>query len=201
MIELLAITDAPAAPAPPVRAAHSGSLAALCAPVAPQELTADALWRREELIEQLMEEGDLLPVRFGTLVADEAAAARAVAERAGELVAALDRVRGAVELAVRAHPREQAPAARGSVRDYLAGRARRAAVADELHALLAALGRASVLRPQEDLLLRAAYLVDRDRVERFVGEVHRLQRAVPDVALICTGPWPPYSFADGGEHA
>ena len=49
-----------------------------------------------------MEQRALLPVRFGTLVADDAAAAAAVAGRGEALAGALRRVRGAVELSVRA---------------------------------------------------------------------------------------------------
>ena len=44
-------------------------------------------------------------------------------------------------------------------------------------------------------LLRAAYLVDREAVEGFVGLVRRLQAAHEDLRILCTGPWPPYSFA------
>ena len=47
----------------------------------------------------------------------------------------------------------------------------------------------------ERLLLSAAYLVPRDGVDDFRGEVVKLERAHPDLALVCTGPWPPYSFA------
>jgi hypothetical protein len=43
-------------------------------------------------------------------------------------------------------------------------------------------------------LLRAAYLVDRREVPRFRATVERLQSAHPDAAILCTGPWPPYSF-------
>jgi hypothetical protein len=44
--------------------------------------------------------------------------------------------------------------------------------------------------------LRAAYLVDRNRIEQFALEVAGLQESRPDLRLLCTGPWPPYSFID-----
>jgi hypothetical protein len=47
-------------------------------------------------------------------------------------------------------------------------------------------------------LLRAAYLVDRDAVGGFTARVDALQREHPELAVLCTGPWPPYSFAEGG---
>jgi hypothetical protein len=199
VIDLLAITDDLTLPSAPVGAVRSGELCVLYAPApAPeQEVTAESLWRREEMLEALMGERDLLPVRYGTLVADEHAAAEAVAERGAELAAGLDRVRGAVELALRVRSREAAapaaaPAASG--REYLRAKAAGAETATRLHEPLAALARESVTRGGSDLL-RAAYLVDRDAVEPFVALVRRLQDAHPDLALLCTGPWPPYSFA------
>ena len=53
-------------------------------------VTPAALWRHEEVVEALMEDRDLLPVRYGTLVDDDAAAIRAVDARSDELAAALD---------------------------------------------------------------------------------------------------------------
>jgi hypothetical protein len=41
--------------------------------------------------------------------------------------------------------------------------------------------------------------VERTLLPRFRTEVQRLQRTHPDVAVLCTGPWPPYSFVDGAH--
>ena len=201
MIELLAITDDATPPEPPLVAVRSGGLSVLCAPAeAEQPLTADALWRREAVIEELMAARDLLPVRYGTRVADEAAAADALAERREELEAGLARVRGAVELAVRVHADDAAPApsadvtAPGAGGEYLRARIGRSHAAAELHEPLAALARDSVVQPGAELL-RAAYLVERDRVAEFVARVRALQDERPELAVVCTGPWPPYSFA------
>ena len=49
-----------------------------------------------------------------------------------------------------------------------------------------------------DELLRAAYLVERGQVDAFVTAVRRLQEDRADLALVCTGPWPPFSFVDQG---
>jgi Gas vesicle synthesis protein GvpL/GvpF len=45
-----------------------------------------------------------------------------------------------------------------------------------------------------DELLRASYLIEAAMLARFRGTVERLQRTHPGVAILCTGPWPPYSF-------
>jgi Gas vesicle synthesis protein GvpL/GvpF len=196
VIELYAITDDPAPPDPPLRAIQSDCLTALCAPAERRELTPEVLWRHEEVIEALMKERDLLPVRFGTLIEDEDAAARALDERRDELTASLARVRGAVELAVRAHPNRPAddvPVGETGA-EYMRAKARRVEAARLLHEPLGLLARESVVQPGPELL-RAAYLVDRDAVDDFVALVGHLQHAHPELDVLCTGPWPPYSFA------
>src|SRR5207248_2424345 len=136
----------------------------------------ESLWRHEEVVEALMSEGDVLPVRYGTRFADEEEAAQAVAERSAALSAALDRVQGAVELSVRAL----------------------AADGDAIRGPLRELARECAERPPQapDEVLRAAYLVDRDAVDGFVARVAELQSAQPGAQILCTGPWPPYSFSE-----
>jgi len=127
-----------------------------------------------------MEQGTLLPVRYGTVVADEAAAVEAVSEHRDAFARALARVRGAVELSVRAvGPADAAPAAA------------------RVHATLAVLARDAV-RLGGDEQLNGAYLVERVAVDDFVAAVGRLQREHRALSILCTGPWPPYSFTEAG---
>ena len=118
-------------------------------------------------------------MRFGSVTEDAGAL---LEERHAELTAALERVRGAVELGVRATTAPQ-PASSGT--EYLMRRAR----TERAQAQLAELARAYVARPQA-----GAYLVDRDAVEAFRARVSEL-----DERLACTGPWPPYSFSEGED--
>jgi hypothetical protein len=209
VIALYAVTDDPAPPPPELAQLEVipvDGLAAVCTRAQEPEFSAEALWRHEEVVEALMADRDLLPVRYGTLLEDEGAVAHAVEERRDELAAALDRVRGAVELSVRVmatETREAAPAATDAVSgaEYLRSRsdadAERDRASRALHEPLAGLARASAegrARPQE--LFSRAYLVERDAVEAFAAEVARLQDANPALSILCTGPWPPYSFAD-----
>lgn len=209
MIELYAVADHPGPPLPkgtPVRAVPTGKLAVLCGPVSDDQPSAPrALWRHEEVVEALMEDRDLLPVRYGTRLPDEAAAASAIAERSDELAAALDRVRGAVELSVRVVEADASESGQTvavqSGADYLRARARAEEsreVSTTLHEPLVGLARASVRRPPREPseLLRAAYLVDRTKVERFTKLVAHVDEANPELSLLCTGPWPPYSFVE-----
>jgi Gas vesicle synthesis protein GvpL/GvpF len=209
VINLYAITDDPAPPLPdvgPLSAVASHGLAVVCAPAEDSELTPEVLWRHEEVVEALMEDRDLLPVRFGTRLDDETAAARALGERHRELAGALDRVRGAVELSLRmiGERPDDGDRASGALTgaDYLRAKARSAAAHEEavrmVHRPLSGDARASTELPSREPaeLLRAAYLVERDRVDSFVDHVTCLQAAHPHVRLLCTGPWPPYSFTE-----
>jgi Gas vesicle synthesis protein GvpL/GvpF len=205
VIELYAVTDRPGEPLPdlaPLDALVSGDLAVVYGPAADTELSGEALWRHEEVVEALMEGRDVLPFRYGTRCADAAAATRAVAARQEELAAALERIRGAVELSVRVLLIDVGEARPKAAADYVAGKTREAAraraVLQSIHEPLS--GRARVSRqtpsgaPGEPL--RAAYLVDREEVDAFAAQVAALQARHPDLRLLCTGPWPPYSFVE-----
>ena len=211
MIALYAITDHPTPPVPgllgTVRVVASGGLAAVCGPVIEGEPTAEALWQHERLVEALMDDRDVLPVRYGTCLADDAAAVHALQDNYAEFAASLESVRGAVELAVRVFgagdvapvPMPSPESMTGT--EYLRSRARAAAAESDattiVHAPLARAARAATLarvnRPGE--LLRAAYLVDRAATGSFSARVHEIQEDNPQLRLTCTGPWPPYSFA------
>jgi gas vesicle protein GvpL/GvpF len=207
VIELYAITDYPGPPLPdvaPLKAVATKRLAAVCAPADSSEVSPDSLWRHEEVVEALMKDRDLLPVRFGTRLSDELAAARAVGQRYDTLAVALAGVRGAVELSVRVvdgGENASTPGDAGSGAEYMRARARSAVDRERatrlVHEPLSILARASVQSsPRGSELLRAAYLVDRLAVDGFVALVARLERANSTLRLLCTGPWPPYSFAE-----
>jgi hypothetical protein len=208
VIELYAITAAAGPPLPSALALHAvslGDLAAICAPAQEEEreITADTLWRHEQVVETLMKDRDLLPVRFGTRLDDDAAAARSLAGRRDEFKRALEQVRGAVELSVRAVFLDTVGGVEPTGKtgaDYLRLKRRITAaqetVASAVHEPLLALARAHALRsprpPAE--ALRAAYLVDRGAVAGFTALVAQLDEQHPGLQLLCTGPWPPYSF-------
>ncbi len=149
----------------------------------------------------------VLPARFGGVHTDPDALRAAIEERKSELAAALERVHGCVELGVRAlaPAAERAEASSGSayMRARLGQRQETERLADELHDPLAALAREATqtVGATERLLLSAAYLVPGDGVAAFRDLVERLQKAHPELGIVCTGPWPPYSFAtaEGGS--
>jgi len=66
----------------------------------------------------------------------------------------------------------------------------------ELCAALVSQATASRLdaEPADRQGMSAAFLVPRDRLASFQAIVGRIADAHPELALLCTGPWPPYSF-------
>lgn len=216
MIYLYAIIE-PMADAPvcagfdeaPVRLARGSSISGLYSShdrVDPA-VEPETLWRHEQVVEAAMRHGPTLPVRFGTTFADSDALAAAL-ERGGErLHRQLERVRGCVELAVRVGvvdgDEPQPGDGRGYVQARLARDRRQRAAAERTLAPLAELAvsaRSSESRSQREVIC-GSYLVPEHAVERFADEVRLLQRQNPELALSCTGPWPPYSFVEVEEAA
>ena len=150
--------------------------------------------RLDDLVEQLRSELGNGEVDFEKLVA-------AIGERATRLRAALEHVRGCVEMGVRV-VREQGEAARAEVSggDYLRGRlaAVRGAdrIADELDAAVAGIARdrSRGVTATAELVLTSAYLLPHAEAESFRQAVATVAERHPELAFLCVGPWPPYSF-------
>jgi len=180
----------------------------------PGEPAVDALWAHERVVERLMADRAVLPLRFGTKLPDAAAMRAVLQARAGEFTAMLARVRGRVEVSVRAigsgSPNgapEPEPAAPASGREYLLAKLaldqrgeRQAAALHEPLAALAVASRRGMPQAAGEVL-RASYLLERADLARFRDAVARLQRQLPETAVLCTGPWPAYSFVGEGAIA
>ena len=71
----------------------------------------------------------------------------------------------------------------------------------EAYELLASHANASKLdnAPDDRHGTSAAFLVPRECIESFGKVVGEVANAHPELALLCTGPWPPYSFVSAGE--
>jgi hypothetical protein len=170
------------------------------------EASAAALRGYERTVRRLMDHGAILPARFGSVLPDEDAVRALLRARRRDLLARLRQVRGAVEIGLRASWRDEAravldpraPSGSSYLRERLELRQSARRVASELDPLTAvARGSRRALAPRRDLPVLDAYLVDRGRVGEFVALVEQLDNRLDDVELVCTGPWPPYSFAEG----
>jgi hypothetical protein len=142
----------------------------------------------------------VLPARFGERFADVEALRTAVRGLAG-LRSQLERVRDCVELGVRigvaSAPSADAPDASEYIRARAAETARLADAGARLErdlrgitedALVQTIGGRGEVR-------RAAFLVRRSATGEFVAAVRAFTEQNSDVDVLCTGPWPPYSFA------
>jgi hypothetical protein len=165
--------------------------------------TDEAILAHARVVEAVGDVNDaVLPMRFSRGVTDDDLRRR-LGAREQELGAALARVAGCVEVGVRVVADVDAapPRPPASGREYMERRlgdvGRAEQVARELNGPLAAIARASDSRTlaRPDVLLTAAYLVPRTELERFHAAVSAAQSRWPDLRLISTGPWPPYSFA------
>lgn len=177
-------------------------LAAIVSGPAASRPRQDELWEYDHVLERLMARHVILPARFGSLMDSGMEVRELLQRRQQELCRSLDRVRGTVEFGVTTGWRDQAePAEPETGTDYLLGRLdlhRRASdVARRLEPLgsLARSSRQRVL-PRPTLPVTASYLVETERTERFIEMVACLDGLLPHVDVICTGPWPPYSFVE-----
>jgi hypothetical protein len=183
----------------------------------PEWLAAQAR-AHDRVLAQAVGRTALVPFRFGTVYVSEAHVRELLRARSPQLTAELERLRGRVELGVKAFApaAEPAPVATtpASGRDYLLLRQRErartgeaAAAAREqasaVHERLAALAEDARANPpqhpelsgrREPMLLNGAYLVPVERQDTFAAAVDELQGGALELEL--TGPWPPYNFVE-----
>ncbi|HSR24706.1 MAG TPA: GvpL/GvpF family gas vesicle protein [Candidatus Eisenbacteria bacterium] len=205
---LSAIVDEPPAAAEVVQVgALRAVLLAEDDDLAPDEM----LLRQAGLVASLMDTCTaVLPVRAGSRVRDCGEAGRLLRARYAELREGLDRVRGCVELGVRASGPGGSRTAEAPQdgRAYLAARARAWRWADGLSARLTGLRgepgvRDVALLACTPATVKASLLVEKDRLESARGAVRRLEQP-GEGELVLSGPFAPYSFVpappEGGRH-
>jgi hypothetical protein len=150
------------------------------------------LREHDQVVATLMEDGPVLPMRFGTVVESEAEVRDLLARREEDLRVQLAHVSGRVEMGVR-KPWERGPIVASCGSEFMRAKAeRRAAARREAAALHAAVEELTVdsvvhLIPREDTAFAGSYLIEKDDAERFAARTTEY--------VTVTGPWPPYSFS------
>jgi hypothetical protein len=158
-------------------------------PPAPDEAL---LREHDEVVATLMEDGPVLPMRFGTVVQSEDDVRELLAKREEDLRGQLAHVSGRVEMGVR-KSWERGPIVASCGSEFMRAKAERRAAAKEqaaeLHAAVAGLTVDSVMHliPRDDTAFAGSYLVDKGEAERFAARAS-------EYATV-SGPWPPYSFS------
>jgi hypothetical protein len=165
------------------------------------EVSREQVLRHAEVVDELMSRSAaVLPAQLGRAFRDEDELAAAVREQAPQLARTLERVRGCVEFGLRVTglggeaPASEAEAMSGA--GYMQARLehlrRQDAAIERLHEPLARFARAETLQRRPDGF-GAAYLVERASMPEFQAAAARVERE-PGAVVVCTGPWPPYSF-------
>jgi hypothetical protein len=165
---------------------------------------------QDRLIRTLHDRADaLLPMRFGTAVADVARAVDAVDVIGAGLAERFALVRGREQMTIRVVRRDAAtapapspvPSAQQTGTEYLRARSRKDAP-PELAPLLDATG--SLMRARrvergrhEDAVATVYELIDRGTSVAYRTLAGEAARRVPELSVHVTGPSPPYAFAQG----
>jgi hypothetical protein len=164
----------------------------------------ELVFAHERVVEAMMAQGAVLPLRFGTQLEREEMLEAVLAARRDELLRSLERVRGMSELGIRMIPerpssglRAVEPTGRGYLLARVRAHRRYQQAIGEVHVPLAALSAASRIRepPRPPAILVAAYLVDSKQVATFRLRADELAHRQAAMQVMVTGPWPPYSFA------
>jgi Gas vesicle synthesis protein GvpL/GvpF len=202
----------------PVRLLRTEDFAVLAS-----ELEADTVAVNREnalahaaVVRSLLDRTTPLPFRFGTLV-DEQQLRSYVSARKQALESKLALVHGCVEMSVKIiwdisgdrseHSGSVAEKGAGTTflaakRSEILGGERRAAEAAEvstwLHNSLQGLTRDEqvTVRPNERLMLAAAHLVERSKIQSYREKVSEARTDRPELHFLLSGPWAPYSFAN-----
>ena len=177
----------------------------------------------ETVVEEVMGDRPILPVRFNTFLRAKESVIALLDERAQAFRSALGRVEGKVEVGLRVlweAPGKSEVSVDQETWDgnpgteYLYRRLReerrRAGIRGvgervirEVQALFHSLAVESWLQrlPTDRLLFTGAYLVERYRVAAFREGVAKAQQEFSYLRFLLTGPWPPYHFVNGAHDA
>ncbi len=192
--------------------------------VAVSDLAADAVLVNREnvlahaaVVQNVLDQTTPLPFRFATLVTEQRLEGYLGARREA-LRSKLGLVRGCVEMSVKIisepDPTEESldnvdqqqdkpgTAFLSEKRQEIFGSQARAAEAKRIAEWLEGRIREIVREAQintnstDKLILAAAHLVERDRLQQYRTKVAEARRERPELHFLVSGPWPPYSFAN-----
>jgi hypothetical protein len=214
----------------PLRVVRQGGLTAVVSD-APRQLRAKRrdLEAHERVVEALLAEGTVLPMRFGTVASDDEAVEAELASSAGRYTELLAQLRGKVELNVKAVHREEAvlrglllddrelrnlrealqAAGGGSHHDKVEFGEKLSAALDERrtrdaeHVVAELRPHASAVTlgpPVGGCFVNASFLVGAKQRKKFEASLKRLRQELSELVEIrLYGPLPPYSFVASRE--
>jgi hypothetical protein len=173
-----------------------GSLLDTVPPANPRTLAL-----HQDIVATLLDAGATLPFPYGTALPATALHEWLAAHR-DEVRTALATVHGCVEMSVKLLRLDSAIGQQLAVRDRVSRGTDRSADDRDLQALADALTERAALRDWRyrpsgsagNVAASLAFLVPRAEVAGFLARIAPVASHAADVAVVPTGPWPPYSF-------
>ena len=161
------------------------------------------------IVERIHQRTTIIPVRYGSLLPDEAAVIEHLAEKSSHYLNLLMEMEGCVEMGIRLPMAAPEPDIFPAIKvtsghDYLLARKRKYSAAEQAEKEAAALdfaltglyrkrcGEAGLFVNQPMYLV--SYLVPRNQLDAFRAKLDGLFEAGTHRGII-SGPWPPYNFA------
>jgi hypothetical protein len=182
------------------------------------KVTTETIIRHEEVVEYLMKDHTVLPMRFGTVVQGASEVTKLLVKHHESIRNNIDKIRGNVEIGVKIllksipvdlfQPAEDFPLDNYSPgRRYLLEKYRQFQKqkrileneyysVDEIYGSLKAHAIQSCAQKfvTEKMLLNSSFLVAKEKVTEFKETVEFLKKRYPSLSFLYSGPWPAYNF-------
>ncbi len=151
------------------------------------EVSDEEVELHRKVIEQVMKEHSVLPVAYGMVFKNKKLLLVAMSAGYKAMKKAMSEVDNKVELGVKVFLPKEAASWDGKEKcksDFMEALRKKAAQSKELKLF------------SDRLIMNASFLVDRNKIDGFSGEVEQLGNKYPDIKIQYSGPWPPYNFVD-----
>jgi hypothetical protein len=193
----------------PVAAVQEGSLAAWVSEhdARPEASVESAKRHNEVVVSAMTQEVTPVPVRFGQWLRDDAALRESIRTSHDDWMERIRTFGGAAEYGIRifdpAREADEAAATATTGTEYMAALARKQKRAGEQSEAVAALSAAvSGLVADEKIealrtghgVASVAHLVHPANLDAYREAVDQVRTRMPELRLLSSGPWPPYSF-------
>lgn len=157
------------------------------APVKKYEVSEEEVELHRKVVERVMKEHTVLPVAYGMVFKNKKLLLVAMSAGYKAMRKAMKEIDNRVELGVKVFLPKEASQWNGKEKcraDFFEALKKIAVQSKELKLF------------SERLVLNASFLVDRDKIDDFSGEVERLGNRYTSLKTQYSGPWAPYNFVD-----
>ncbi len=151
------------------------------------EVSNEEVELHRKVVEQVMKEHNVLPVAYGMVFKNKKLLLVAMSAGYKAMKKAMSEVDNRVELGVKVFLPKEAASWNGKEKcksDFMEVLRKKAAQSKELKLF------------SDRLIMNASFLVDRNKIDGFSGEVEQLGTKYPDLKIHYSGPWPAYNFVD-----